>query len=271
MPKYKIGEVARMLSLSNDMLRYYESRGIVTPQKDEQSGYRYYDAWDLNFILDSKWYRSFDFSLSDVEQMINKDNLEALIMRCHQKEEEMLHIIYTYQQKLCALAEFRRRADCVKGELGSFEVVTSPAFVYQKLRFMSEFDCSDETAPLLKQWTDLMPLINHTFLIPLTLTSKEHGFDEYWWGYSLTPEEAIRHHIKITPPVEYIPPRKSIRSVFSAGGRNTFMTSLKSQVMDTLQDKGYVISHSPVGNLIARVHENDEFTRYFEIWVPIEQ
>ena len=270
MPKYKIGEVSHLLSLSNDMLRYYESRGIVSPQKDEQTGYRYYDAWDLNFILDSKWLRSFDFSLSDVERMINKDDLEALIMSCRKREEEMLHTLYTYQQKLTALVAFRQRAERVKSELGCLQSVTSPAFVYQKARFMYELEGGDETPPLLKQWTDLMPIINHTFLIPLPPPSAQRVFDEYWWGYSLPPEEAIRNNIRITPPAEYFPPRKSIRTVFSAGGRNTFMTSFNSQVLNVLNEMGYTISHSPIGNLIARVHEDGDFIRYFEIWVPIE-
>ena len=202
--------------------------------------------------------------------MINKDDLETLVLRCHQKEEELLHVIYSYQQKLNALAEFRQKAGRVKSELGRFEAVTSPPFVYQKLRFMYEFDNSDETVPLSKQWTDLMPFVNHTFMIPLPHSSQTREFDEYWWGFSLPPEEAIRHRIKITPPVEYVPPRKSIRTVFSAGGRNTFMDSFKNQVLDILIEKGHVINHSPMGNLIVRVHEEGNFVRYFEVWVPIE-
>ncbi|MDR1573273.1 MAG: MerR family transcriptional regulator, partial [Clostridiales Family XIII bacterium] len=74
MKKYKIGAVTKLLNLSEDTLRYYESRGVVAPQKDEESGYRYYDAWDLNFLLDGIWYRSFDFPLKDVVKMINEDD-----------------------------------------------------------------------------------------------------------------------------------------------------------------------------------------------------
>ncbi|MBR3375918.1 MAG: MerR family transcriptional regulator, partial [Firmicutes bacterium] len=44
--QYKIGDVARILGISTDLLRYYEKKGVVTPTKDKQNDYRYYDAWD---------------------------------------------------------------------------------------------------------------------------------------------------------------------------------------------------------------------------------
>ena len=94
--RYKIGEVSRMYGLPNDTLRYYESRGIITPRRSEESGYRYYDAWELNYLLDCVWYRSYDFSLSDVEQMVNKDDLPAFLARCRKRETELIRAVVTY-------------------------------------------------------------------------------------------------------------------------------------------------------------------------------
>ncbi len=269
MEKYKIGEVARMLGLPNDTLRYYESRGIVTPQKDEESGYRYYDAWDLNYLLDSKWYRSYDFPLTDVVQMINGDNLETFTARCLKRENELLHIIYDYQQKLNSLALFCQRVSNLKSELGRFRTVHSPALVYQRQRVKYSFICDEEALALMKKWTDLMPFVNHTFIVP-KYSSGEEKFDEYCWGYSLSPEDSIHYKIDIVPPVEYIPPLKSIHTVFSAGGRGTFMQSLKSQVIDKVLEMGHTITHPPIGHLIVRTHEDNKLVRFFEVWIPIE-
>ena len=43
--KYKIGDVARILGISTDLLRYYEKKGVVRPVKDKANDYRYYEAW----------------------------------------------------------------------------------------------------------------------------------------------------------------------------------------------------------------------------------
>ena len=50
--KYKIGDVARILGVSTDILRYYERKGVVTPEKDESNDYRYYESWHINFLMD---------------------------------------------------------------------------------------------------------------------------------------------------------------------------------------------------------------------------
>lgn len=270
MEKYKIGVVARLLDMPNDTLRYYESRGIVTPQKDEESGYRYYDAWDLNYLLDSIWYRSYDFSLNDVVKMVNEDDQSDFVDRCLKREAELLHTIYEYKQKLDALVLFRQRVAQMKKKLGVFEIVERPAMIYQRHRIKYEFIFDDDALALTKKWIALMPFIDHTFVIPEYSAKDTSGFNEYWWGFSLSPDNAIRSGIDITPPVEYIPPVKSIYTVFTAGERSTFTHSLKSKVIAPILNMGHTIVGPPIGHLLVRLHEDGIFTRYFEVWVPIE-
>ena len=39
--KYRFSEVAKLLDLSSEAIRYYESKGIIQPERDE-TGYRIY-------------------------------------------------------------------------------------------------------------------------------------------------------------------------------------------------------------------------------------
>lgn len=200
---YKIGEVAQMFGLPNDTLRYYESRGIITPRRDEESGYRYYDAWDMNFLLDSIWYRSYDFSLTDVEQMINKDNLEQFEGRCRQREIELLHTINEYQRKLKQLAIFRQRLKRIPGELGKFELEDSPAMIWQRQRTKGVLE-TGEGADIIRRWTGLMPYVEHTFVMP-EVKPVRGEFNEYCWGFSLSPEQMELFHMEMPAAAEYIP------------------------------------------------------------------
>ena len=270
MQKYKIGMVARLLDLPNDTLRYYESRGVMRPQKDEETGYRYYDAWDLNYLLDSMRYRSYDFSLNDVVKMINDDDQKNFSDRCKKRETELLETIFEYKQKLDALAAFRQKVSQIKKHLGIFEIVDRPAMIYQRMRNKNEFIFDDEALILMKKWISLMRIVNHTFLMPDYSANNTDAFNEYWWGFSLSPDDAIRSGIDISPSVEYMPPVKSIHTVFTAGGRGTFVHSMKTRVISEIRKQGQKIIGPPVGNLIVRLHEDDVFTRYFEVWVPIE-
>lgn len=270
MSMYKIGEVARLLGLPNDTLRYYEKRGLISPQKDESSGYRYYDAWDLNFLLDSKWYRSFDFSLSDVEQMLHSDELEEYLMRCHKHEAELLRIINSYQQKLKALVLFYQRIERAQRMLGHVEVVESPAMVFQKHRQVNKFVDNDEGLSVVQKWANLMPFVDHTFMVARSERGSNEPFDTYYWGFSLPPKAALRYGIDIEPPVEHIPSQKSVHVFSCAKGRDTFLDCYNEQVIDVVQGRGYKIIEKPVGHLVARLKIDGEFTRLFESWVPIE-
>ena len=52
---YKIGEVAKLLGISSETVRYYEREGVIQSQKiDQESGYRYYEALDINALMRSE-------------------------------------------------------------------------------------------------------------------------------------------------------------------------------------------------------------------------
>ena len=51
---YSIGTIAKLLGISSETLRYYESKNVIQPKRDPDTGYRYYTAWDLHMLLQAK-------------------------------------------------------------------------------------------------------------------------------------------------------------------------------------------------------------------------
>ena len=62
MKEYRIGEVSKMLDVPVETIRFLEQKGLVSPEKNPESGYRFYDVWDVNQILDYKKFRQIGFS-----------------------------------------------------------------------------------------------------------------------------------------------------------------------------------------------------------------
>lgn len=265
---YKIGEVSRIYGLSIDAIRYYESRGILSPQRDKESGYRYYSAWDLNYLLECMRYRSYDFSLSDIEQMIVCDGMEQLERRCRKREAEILLAITRQQHILKQLSSLHQRIARIPQELGEFILEDSPEVIWQRQRTNESLE-TGLSVETVSQWVKQMPFLEHTFLIPLSKAPPEELTD-YCWGFSITPENLNWLHMNIPDTTLYIPSRKSIRTVFSAGEEGSFLESAKRQAIEPIKQKGYQISGSPYGNLLVRIHEDGKMKRYFEIWVPIK-
>ncbi len=271
MDGYKIGELSYIFGLSNDAIRYYESRGILSPKRNEESGYRYYDSWDINFLLDCLWYRSFGFTVSEIEQMIHTDDLQDIEQRCRRRESKLIKSISEQQKLLKQVSHMHRRVSEAKLRLGQFSLEDSPEMVWQCQRSRITDEEGElvrgQGAETVRQWTKYMELIGHTFIMP---PKNEQVFNEYSWGFSLTPEQLSQLHMDIPDSAVYIPSYRSVYSVFVAGDEGSFMKCIHDQVIDPVKAMGYRITNPPIGNLIVRVHENGEMRRYIEVWVPIE-
>lgn len=266
---YKIGEVSRVFGIPNDTLRYYESRGIVTPRRDEESGYRYYDVWDMNYLLDSLWYRSYGFSLNEVAMMIHTDELDEFQKRYRVREMEILQDIEEKKRVLESIAAHSQKLGRIKNELGRFNIENSPEMIWQRQRDRSIME-NGENAAHIRRWVELMPHINHTFVMP-EVKPTEGEFTDYCWGFSMTPDKIGRYPVEMGKGTEYIPSYKSVHTVFCAGGEGTFMDSFNSTVIAPIKRQGHTPTRPPVGNLLVRVHDKKgEMVRYFEVWVPIE-
>ena len=57
MIQYTIHEVAALLNISTDAIRLYEKEGLVTPTRNPENGYRYYNTEQIHRIMGICLYR----------------------------------------------------------------------------------------------------------------------------------------------------------------------------------------------------------------------
>lgn len=124
--KYKIGTISKLLGIPIQTLHYFETCGFVTPSKDSKSNYRYYDAWDVNFLLDSRYLRSFEFSNQEIGEMINRDDFQELNRRFADRERSLLELIQHYQDILDEVHHEKERIGRYQDYLGVLRPEKSP-------------------------------------------------------------------------------------------------------------------------------------------------
>ena len=105
---YKIGEVARLLGLTTQALRFYEQEGVVTPKKSE-NGTRYYDEDQLILLLSFKKYRQADFSVQDIVTHFKDDHLSGLREQILAQREALLKQSELLRRRADALDAFEKR------------------------------------------------------------------------------------------------------------------------------------------------------------------
>ena len=73
--RYTIGEVAALLNISPQTLRFYDKSGVVVPDcTDQKTGYRYYSYDQISYISRVKYLQQFGFSLEEIREALSSNN-----------------------------------------------------------------------------------------------------------------------------------------------------------------------------------------------------
>lgn len=268
--KYKIGDVSRMLGISTDLLRYYEKKGIVHPQKDDRNSYRYYDSWDINFLIDCLWYKNFNFSMEEIAHIVSDSDFDALSSQIEEKEEELERALRRQKLLLERLRVHRLEMKRGKELLGKCDVVVSRDTICYMNRHNFAYDDDPALTGLTQTWLRYMPFVRRCFEIRLNDLPGKDGEGNFSWGMSLNPKYAKEFPVICQPPVKYLPPRRCVHSVFKSTGKDAFSPSHLQFLMDYAGENGLSVCDNAYGNLLFSVVEDGGQTGYFEVWIPIE-
>lgn len=137
--EYLIGDVAEMMGVSRDTLRFYERRGIISVKKRE-NGYRYFSEEDIVKLCNVMYRRKMEIGLEDIEQFWKQDSSYRTIDQMADKKiaEEEAEI----RKHMQILARLRlTKADCRKIEenLNRISIRSFPrAYVIERCKTQQE-------------------------------------------------------------------------------------------------------------------------------------
>lgn len=69
----RIGEVAERTGLSISNIRFYEKKGLIEPDREQESKYRDYTEEDVKRLKEIILYRKMDFSIETIHQLLVKE------------------------------------------------------------------------------------------------------------------------------------------------------------------------------------------------------
>ena len=265
--EYKIGNVARILGISRDLLRYYEKKGVVHPQKDKGNDYRYYDTWDINFLLDCIWYKQFGFGIDQIAHMVSDCDYDALLAQLTEKSEDLEQSLLHTEMLLRRIREHRAQIVSVGDYMGRCDIRESPELLCYLNRFNAAFDDSQELTALSQSWLNYMPFTQRYFEIPQSDLLGES--DNFAWGFSMTMDYAETFSLHEEAPVVHLPASRSIHSAFKSRGKRGFTPRHIDYMVEYARENGLTICGNARGNLVCSVLEDGELTGYFEVWLPI--
>lgn len=262
--KYKIGDLEKLFGINAQTIRFYESKGFLKPQKNEETGYRYYSNWEINFLLDVIQLKQYGFPLNQIHDILNAEKPEKAFASFEQQETAIAENIAELQEQLESIHRQKNLIMSIKN--CTYEIVQSPQLLFHPYRTRNGLlDAKKDNGETAK-WISHLPVSMASFLLDSTDVCPD---TDYLWGYSMTIPEAVKRGISTSNNMILFS-RKSIHTVFEAGDENSFMNAIIKHVLPKLKDSKLTITDKPYGRLILRSECNHKMRRFFELFIPIE-
>lgn len=84
-----MGQVAKILGISRDTLKFYEEKNLINPKQDEENGYRKYNFKDIYEIVTVNFYRDIDIEIKKIQEIKKSDDLNTIESILNEKQRKI--------------------------------------------------------------------------------------------------------------------------------------------------------------------------------------
>ena len=166
--EYTVSQLAKVLNISRSSLLYYESVGLIAPERTQGGNYRVYSNKDVLNLMNALMLRNVGLSIDEIADRQNScDSLDesSIDEYCDILSDRIAYL----QAMKSALVDYRERRSCSDGP---FAIRKVPRYLYalsNRGRGWSRFDRSPETDVLM----DHAPLTGIGAVYNATLFDRE--------------------------------------------------------------------------------------------------
>ncbi|MDF2927006.1 MAG: helix-turn-helix transcriptional regulator, MerR family [Paenibacillaceae bacterium] len=269
---YRIGEIANMLGMHPQTIRYYDKVGIVLPSEKKQKNERLYASYDVYKIMVRKQYQNMGFSIEETEKIFNENDLEQLAGNLSEKIEETER-------------ELQKKQFCLEGMKQFKELVESIPVFYKRcfhrvlpgrwhhLHLREDIlENSDNGTLARKIAMEAMPLCRHTLAIKQSdIETKPNPVSTYC-DLTMDAPSAEFFGFDQIPTSFYVEPRACIYTIFKVDSYDTVKWSYLDYAEQFMADNRLELNGDvqlvTIANALQAGGGHKERYRYFEAWIP---
>ena len=207
--EYRIGEFAKYLGVTPDLLKHYEDQGIIQPTRSD-SGYRYYPFNTTMLLIECIRLRNYGMTLREIREILAAHQLDTAAVSSrlaenveHMKEEILLDEALTadYEEFLAWQAPLSERDF-------DWEIRWSKPMAFLPHTDKYDFLQDPRIYEILKSWMSYIPSVKSS------MKAERNG--RITWGL-LVEERMIRQlKLPVNDIVEFYPPYKVFYYKFRA-------------------------------------------------------
>lgn len=144
--KFQPKEISNFFNIASDTIRYYDRRGLVSPSREKENNYRWYDFNNLCNLHTLLQTRSADFPLEKMKAFYDTEDLSFLLKSYEEHEQYLLKEISKLEHKLLVSNNARKYISNIRTTKSEFSLQYWPIWQFidtgqpkTLLSFMEEF------------------------------------------------------------------------------------------------------------------------------------
>lgn len=260
---YTIGQIANILGISRDKLRYYEEKGILAPTQNKENNYRQYNLKDIDIVLAIEFYRSLDLEFRTINKLYKQSDIEEIEYILENKHNDVLKEIDRLNAIINRIEKAKKGCKDIEKYLNKYILrPMEPVKILGEIsdfRAYNEFDVIHEN----KNELDGSPVVKS---LKRCITFNDEGIKSN--KMFITKDIDSDNTEEKNDILKY---EKCIYTIVEDGIDNkdvmekTFMNSIEWMHTNNYKHKGIAI----ISMLLIEYHEG-RTKSYLEVYIPIE-
>ena len=268
--KISISALSIAYGLTPEALRYYEEKGLLSPERTAASGFRKFSITDVQVLGIIKSLQRQGFSLDEIRRVLKTGvSLDELLSMMDAKREQLRADVSLTTGILCRLT------DCTDLLRDSERLLMQPRICQGTAAYLIDFDSvpalweSVPKMPLLKDLIDALPLSSYCTIVPLSRLQGENVPTRT--GVCAPVEFSALIHADFSQMRMSAGPR-SVRMLFDLRPpQSVSMKPVIEKAVSYIRDNGLTpVSEGYTRQFSWHVDENGKQRQFSELIIPIK-
>lgn len=264
-----IKDIAQLMRLSTETIRYYERKKIISPHRSENNDYRYYTQEDIRKLYDFKTYQELGFSVSEVSNIFSTSSAQDLSDRLDEQETALEKQMKLQTQTMQRMRQIKSAIELYKRYYGQYLITYSPHWLTCFHSPRSVFSKKN----VAHHFWDLISTNFNDFIctarVPLHIASEIDCDRRMDRGYSVDYEKGIELGLEPDGMVIELPSRRCAYTVIQSE------PVVKREALEPIFDWIAARNLKACGDVICGVNmitfHQERDSRIYEVWIPIEE
>ncbi|MCI6271505.1 MAG: MerR family transcriptional regulator [Erysipelotrichaceae bacterium] len=267
--KYTIKQMATLLGTTTHKLRYYQKMGIIKPEIEESTGYRFYSVLDTRRFNLACNYCNFGFSIQESLKLLTNTKPKEITNILENQKKNLENEIIFKQQCLKHINDINFYLDKIEDSLNKVIIIEKEEMIRIEFSIEEIINSNNDVLYLRDELIELSPLIEWTSRIENSSLINNKNPLKYFYGINLNTSYAKELNIDIDK-YDIIPKGKYLYTTFVKKSRTPFDYETLKIIQNYIKENNLKITGSGYSSCFYSTIENDDYTNYHYIFVKLD-